>query len=223
MKIKSERDFWAGLLFIVFGVAFGVAATYRDMGPACTAGDPCAVSLAARFALMSAHPGPGFFPLGLGIVLALLGAAVLFKSLAIESFGGDPISPIAWRPLAFVIASLLLFCVAARSARAGRRGGVDGAGGRLRLRKACAGKARSSMRCSAARRRGSSSFASGRWRGRRGRGSRDERRAVGHERSLCAARRRARPARRRLAERRRRGDDRAADPGDGRSRRDGPR
>ena len=32
-------------------------------------------------AQLSAHPGAGYFPLGLAIILAILGAIVLFKSL----------------------------------------------------------------------------------------------------------------------------------------------
>ena len=39
------------------------------------------------------------FPFGLGVLLAVLGALVLFKALTIETEGGDPIGAIAWRPL----------------------------------------------------------------------------------------------------------------------------
>ena len=90
MKIKSQRDFASGLMFVAVGVAFAVGALNYTFGS-------------------SAKPGPGFFPFGLGMILALLGGAVLFKSLTIESDGGDPIGAIAWRPLLVLLASVVLF------------------------------------------------------------------------------------------------------------------
>ena len=111
MKIKSERDFWSGMMFLVVGVVFAIGATNYSMGPACPPNDPCATSLWARLAQLSAHPGAGYFPLGLAILVALLGAIVLFKSLTIESDGGDPIGKIAWRPLIVIIVAIALFGV----------------------------------------------------------------------------------------------------------------
>ena len=109
MKIKSERDFWSGLMFLVVGIVFAVGATNYNMGPACAANDPCATSAWARLAQLSAHPGAGYFPLGLSILVALLGAIVLFKSLTIESDGGDPVGKFAWRPLIVIIVAIALF------------------------------------------------------------------------------------------------------------------
>lgn len=90
MKIKSERDFWSGLMFLVVGIVFAVGATNYSMGS-------------------SARPGPGYFPLLLGVILAILGAIVLFKSLTIETEGGDPIGQIAWRPLLITTGAIVLF------------------------------------------------------------------------------------------------------------------
>lgn len=109
MKIKSERDFWSGMMFLVVGVVFAIGATNYSMGPACPPNDPCATSLWARLSQLSAHPGAGYFPLGLSILVALLGAVVLFKSLTIESDGGDPIGKFAWRPLIVIIVAIALF------------------------------------------------------------------------------------------------------------------
>ena len=109
MKIKSERDFWSGLMFIAIGVSFAIGATNYSMGPACPPNDPCAASLWARMSQLSAHPGAGYFPLGLSLLLALLGAIVLFKSLTIESEGGDPVGKFAWRPLLIIVAAIALF------------------------------------------------------------------------------------------------------------------
>jgi hypothetical protein len=109
LKIKSERDFWSGMMFLVVGVVFAIGSTNYSMGPACPANDPCATSLWARLSQLSAHPGAGYFPLGLSILVALLGAIVLFKSLTIESDGGDPIGKFAWRPLLVIIVAISLF------------------------------------------------------------------------------------------------------------------
>ena len=109
MKIKSARDFWSGLMFIAIGVSFAIGATNYSMGPACPPNDPCASSLWARMSQLSAHPGAGYFPLGLSLLLTLLGAIVLFKSLTIESEGGDPVGKFAWRPLLIIVAAIALF------------------------------------------------------------------------------------------------------------------
>ena len=55
--------------------------------------------------------GPGYFPLMLGIVLALIGAVVLFTSLVVEVEGGEKVGKWAWRPLVFIILSNLMFGV----------------------------------------------------------------------------------------------------------------
>ena len=93
MKIKSERDFWAGMMFLLVGIGFAWGATTYNFGS-------------------SARPGPGYFPFGLGVLLALLGALARFKALTIESEGGDPIGAIAWKPLIVILAAVGLFGVA---------------------------------------------------------------------------------------------------------------
>lgn len=90
MKIKSQRDFWSGLMFLAIGIGFAWGATNYSFGS-------------------SARPGPGYFPFGLGIILALIGALVLFKALTIETHGGDKIGPVAWKPLGIVLGSVALF------------------------------------------------------------------------------------------------------------------
>ena len=90
MKIKSEKDFWSGLMFLVVGVGFAWGALNYSFGS-------------------SARPGPAYFPFGLGVLLALLGAFTLFESLTIETEGGEPIGAIAWRPLLIIVGSIALF------------------------------------------------------------------------------------------------------------------
>lgn len=109
MRVKSERDFWSGLVFVAVGIVFAVAATNYPMGPPCAPENACAASVGARFAQLSAEPGPGYFPLGLGVVLAIVGVVILFKALVLESEAGDPIETVAWRPLFATLAAILVF------------------------------------------------------------------------------------------------------------------
>jgi hypothetical protein len=90
VKIKSQRDFVSGLMFVIVGVVFAAGATNYSMGS-------------------SAKPGAGYFPLILSVLMAILGAIVLFKSLTIETEGGDPIGHIAWRPLLVIVVSIVVF------------------------------------------------------------------------------------------------------------------
>jgi hypothetical protein len=90
LKIKSQRDFWSGLMFIVVGLGFAWGATNYSFGS-------------------SARPGPGYFPFGLGILLAVLGAVVLFTALTIETEGGDPIGAFAWKPLGYIVGTVAVF------------------------------------------------------------------------------------------------------------------
>ncbi len=90
MKIKSEKDFWSGAMFIAVGVAFAWGATEYSFGS-------------------SARPGPGYFPFGLGIIMTLLGCVVTFKALTIETPEGDLVGGFAWRPLLIILGSVLLF------------------------------------------------------------------------------------------------------------------
>jgi hypothetical protein len=90
MKIKSERDFWSGLMFLVVGIAFAWGATTYNFGT-------------------SARPGPGYFPFGLGVILALLGAFIVFEALTIETEDGELIGGFAWKPLFVILASVGVF------------------------------------------------------------------------------------------------------------------
>jgi hypothetical protein len=92
VRIKSQQDFFSGLMFVVIGIAFAWGATYYTVGGA-------------------ARMGPGYFPLVLGVLLAALGAFVLFESLVVETEDGEPIGGWAWRPLVFVILANLAFGV----------------------------------------------------------------------------------------------------------------
>jgi len=61
MKISNGRDFWAGLMFIAFGLGFMLVAQNYAMGNA-------------------VRMGPAYFPTVLGGMLAVLGAAVFLRA-----------------------------------------------------------------------------------------------------------------------------------------------
>ncbi len=92
MKIKSQRDFWSGIMFLVVGAGFAAGATNYSMGT-------------------SARPGAGYFPLILSTILAIMGAVVLFKALTIETQDGEPIGKIAWRPLIIIVVAITVFAI----------------------------------------------------------------------------------------------------------------
>ena len=93
MKIKSQRDFWSGVMFMAVGIAFAIGSRNYSMG-------------------VTARPGPGYFPLILSVILAVLGAIVLFKSLTIETEDGDPVGAFAWKPWIVIVASIIVFGLA---------------------------------------------------------------------------------------------------------------
>lgn len=90
MKIKSQKDFWSGLMFVVVGIAFAWGATEYSFGS-------------------SARPGPGYFPFGLGVIMAALGGIITFKALVIEVEGGDPIGPWPLKQLFIILGAVVLF------------------------------------------------------------------------------------------------------------------
>jgi hypothetical protein len=90
VNIKSQKDFFSGLFYTVIGAAFAIGATNYNVGT-------------------GARMGPGYFPLLLGIMLALIGAFVMFKSLTVETQDGDKIGAWAWKPLFYIIAGNVLF------------------------------------------------------------------------------------------------------------------
>jgi hypothetical protein len=92
MRIKNQADFYSGLLFTTVGVCFAIGAT------AYTVGD-------------GAHMGPGYFPLALGVLLAVLGAVMMFQALVVETLDGSPVGQWAWKPLFFILAASLAFGV----------------------------------------------------------------------------------------------------------------
>jgi intracellular septation protein A len=88
VKIKSPKDFWAGLMFIAFGGFFLVWALVNyQMGTA-------------------VRMGPAYFPALLGGLLAVLGLMVFVGSFALE---GPPVPAMSMRPLLLVSAACVVY------------------------------------------------------------------------------------------------------------------
>jgi hypothetical protein len=90
VQIKSQKDFWSGLMFLGVGVAFAVGSLEYSFGN-------------------SARPGPAYFPFGLGVLMAILGAMVLFGAMTKDTPDGDPVGAFAWRPLIIILVAVALF------------------------------------------------------------------------------------------------------------------
>ena len=88
MRIKSPRDFWAGLMFIGFGLFASIwAVANYQMGTA-------------------VRMGPAYFPAVLGGLLAVLGLIVLIESLTID---GPPLAKMNFRPLILISAGCVIY------------------------------------------------------------------------------------------------------------------
>ena len=90
MKIKSQKDFFAGLMYLVVGVAFAIGATEYNIGT-------------------GARMGPGYFPLILGVLLGILGALIAFKATLSGPDDGDPVGKWAWRQIFYILGANFVF------------------------------------------------------------------------------------------------------------------
>jgi hypothetical protein len=92
--IRSPKDFWAGAIYVAFGVAAIVLGRDYGMGTA-------------------TRMGPGYFPIVLGGALALVGVIAAVRSFITK---GEPIGTIAYRGLIFVSGGTVLFAALLRGA-----------------------------------------------------------------------------------------------------------
>lgn len=86
-KIKSPEDFWAGLMFIGFGVLAIIIARDYPMGTAM-------------------RMGPGYFPTWIGAIMILLGAIIAATSFKVE---GEGVGKFAWRPMIMLSIAFAVF------------------------------------------------------------------------------------------------------------------
>jgi hypothetical protein len=96
VRIKHQKDFWSGLMFLVIGLAFA--------------------GFAQQYALGTAQRmGPGYFPTVLGGLLALLGLIITIRGLARAEAGGE-VERFHFGPLAVVLGAVALFALLLRPA-----------------------------------------------------------------------------------------------------------
>lgn len=87
MRIRSPKDFWAGLFFIAVAMAF--------------------IGLSQRYHMGTMHRmGPALFPTLVGALLALLGLAIALRAFAID---GPPVPRLHGRPILIGLAAIALF------------------------------------------------------------------------------------------------------------------
>jgi hypothetical protein len=96
---RSPRDVLAGLTFVVFGVAFAYGATTHEIGT-------------------PLRMGPGFYPLVVGILLAIIGAVIALRpqgeAKGAEASDEPALTPPAWRPLVLILGALVFFALTIR-------------------------------------------------------------------------------------------------------------
>ncbi len=92
VNIKSQKDFFSGLMFLIVGLAFAIGSYSYGMGD-------------------GARMGPGYFPRLLGVIMAVLGSVIVFKALTVATPDGEKIGKWAWKPLAYVLGANLAFGV----------------------------------------------------------------------------------------------------------------
>lgn len=98
--IKNEKDFYAGVLFSALGTAFAIGALDHEVGTA-------------------ANMGGGYFPLMLGVLLALLGLVIAGGALRGAHQPDQTLGPVAWKPLLVVIAANVVFGICLGGLRLG--------------------------------------------------------------------------------------------------------
>jgi hypothetical protein len=92
--IRSTKDFWSGLIYLFLGLSAIVIARDYGMGTAL-------------------KMGAAYFPSVLGALLILIGSISIIRSCIVQ---GTPIGTLAFKGLAYVIGSVVLFGLTVRGA-----------------------------------------------------------------------------------------------------------
>ena len=90
MRIRSPKDFWAGLFFVAIALGF--------------------IGLSSRYGMGNMHRmGPALFPTLVGVLLAGLGLLIALRSFAVD---GPPVPRFHARPIVISLIAIALFGVA---------------------------------------------------------------------------------------------------------------
>ena len=86
MRIRSPKDFWAGLIFVAIGAAF--------------------ILLASQYRIGTMHRmGPAMFPILVGALLAVLGAVIALRAFS----DGEGVPRFYARPIGISLLAIVLF------------------------------------------------------------------------------------------------------------------
>ncbi len=91
MRIKNQKDFWAGAMFFCFGVFFAGIGTNYKLGSA-------------------ANMGPGYFPCALGVILIGLGIAIAVSGVSPRS-RDEKVGRFSWSALLLILGPVVLFAL----------------------------------------------------------------------------------------------------------------
>ena len=91
MRIKKQKDFWSGVLFVALGLFFACFGSRYAMGTA-------------------ARMGPGYFPVSLGVLTVLLGIVLSLTSLTGRE-SGEKVGSFHFPTLLLILGSVVLFGV----------------------------------------------------------------------------------------------------------------
>jgi Tripartite tricarboxylate transporter TctB family len=88
----NRADLTAGILFVLFGLGFGIASLGLELGT-------------------TLRMGPGYFPMLLAVLLTGLGLAIVFTSFRTE---GEAVGTYAWRGMVFILGAPIFFGLTVR-------------------------------------------------------------------------------------------------------------
>jgi Tripartite tricarboxylate transporter TctB family len=91
IRVRNQPNLLSGLFFTIMGVGFGVYARNYQMGTA-------------------SQMGPGYFPLVLGGLLAVMGLVITLQSLSLRQ-DEEKIEPLFFKPMLLVLGPVVLFGV----------------------------------------------------------------------------------------------------------------
>lgn len=89
MHIRNTKDFYASVIYMLFGIAAMVLAVCYQIGT-------------------TAKMGPGYFPFTLGGMLTVLGLVISLRSLS-KGKGGRKVLSFRVKPVVLVLSSVVLF------------------------------------------------------------------------------------------------------------------
>lgn len=94
MRIRSQQNFWSGVMFVAIGIFFAANAIEYSMGTA-------------------AKMGPGYFPFWLGAILAILGVIIAISGLSPKA---EPtvVEGFNFRIMLLVLGAVVLFGILLR-------------------------------------------------------------------------------------------------------------